>query len=56
VCQFSGSYLDGKYLKQRDHKTPQGPNLRMPAINTVIIEVHENIKETGQRTKFSYEA
>ncbi len=32
VCRISGSYLDGKYLKQRDHKTPQGPNLRMPAL------------------------
>jgi hypothetical protein len=33
LCAISGSYLDGKYLKQRDHKTPQGPNLSMPVIN-----------------------
>jgi hypothetical protein len=37
VYQISGSYLDGKYLKLRDHKTPQGPNLRMPVLEFKIF-------------------
>jgi hypothetical protein len=34
--QVSGSYLDWKYLKQRDHKTSQGPHMRMPDIKENI--------------------